>query len=285
MMLASSLFSSTSICPAAQRCKPLAGGAAPTTSQHHSQRQQRKPLIATAAAATSAHTGGGNGSTPPPRWGVQSVVRARTVCLRSWCVHPHSMLLLLSHAAGPQQEEAVVVELRSQAQMLQQGTAWGAAWCVERPAAVDSSAKRQLLRVPCLSSCVQPHTPPCLQAAAAAAYMLLGLYQPWRWLSATAPMDTSVCTVSIIIPVSCVVVYSGCQTTPQAPKLAAKAGAQHSWSLRSLSEYEITSNLWCGSCSQVLNEAGSILDTLRQLRQLQPAAAELIVVDGGSTDG
>jgi hypothetical protein len=38
-------------------------------------------------------------------------------------------------------------------------------------------------------------------------------------------------------------------------------------------------------CLQVLNEASSIVATLEQLRQLQPAAAELIVVDGGSTDG
>jgi len=36
---------------------------------------------------------------------------------------------------------------------------------------------------------------------------------------------------------------------------------------------------------QVLNEAGTIVSTLQQLRQLKPAAAELVVVDGGSTDG
>lgn len=35
----------------------------------------------------------------------------------------------------------------------------------------------------------------------------------------------------------------------------------------------------------VLNEAGTIVSTLQQLRQLKPAAAELVVVDGGSTDG
>ena len=37
---------------------------------------------------------------------------------------------------------------------------------------------------------------------------------------------------------------------------------------------------------QVLNEANSIVQTLERLKQqLQPPAAELIVVDGGSTDG
>jgi hypothetical protein len=40
------------------------------------------------------------------------------------------------------------------------------------------------------------------QAAAAAAYMLLALYQPWRLLSGLRPLDTSNSTVSIIIPVS-----------------------------------------------------------------------------------
>lgn len=76
---------------------------------------------------------------------------------------------------------------------------------------------------------------PQMLALAAAAYMLLALYQPWRLLAGLPVIDTCSARVTIIIP--------------------------------------------------VLNEASSIVATLEQLRQLQPAAAELIVVDGGSTDG
>lgn len=41
------------------------------------------------------------------------------------------------------------------------------------------------------------------QALAAAAYMLLALYQPWRLLAGLPPIDTSSARVTIIIPVSC----------------------------------------------------------------------------------
>jgi hypothetical protein len=47
-----------------------------------------------------------------------------------------------------------------------------------------------------------------LQAAAAAAYMLLALYQPWRYMWGQQLLDTSACTVTIIIPVSAVVTQS-----------------------------------------------------------------------------
>lgn len=36
---------------------------------------------------------------------------------------------------------------------------------------------------------------------------------------------------------------------------------------------------------QVLNERKGILATLQQLQQLEPPPAEVVVVDGGSSDG
>lgn len=36
---------------------------------------------------------------------------------------------------------------------------------------------------------------------------------------------------------------------------------------------------------QVLNESAGVMSTLKMLSELQPPPAEVIVVDGGSTDG
>jgi len=41
----------------------------------------------------------------------------------------------------------------------------------------------------------------------------------------------------------------------------------------------------CVIHEQVLNESKGILATLQQLQHLEPPAAEVIVVDGGSSDG